>query len=143
MTHGTRNRTDAQHLDECLGTEERLLADLRMLLAQQREAVAGGDAGVLADVMDRRERLVTQLADAEAGVAKLASVASVSQRERMRAISEDAGRIGAEDRSEIARLGVIKDQLAAELRALAASSRAHGAYGVGGPAVPTLQDREA
>jgi hypothetical protein len=143
MTHGTRTRTDAQQLDECLGTEERLLADLRSLLAQQLEAVAGGDAGVLADVMDRRERLIAQLADAEARVVKLASVASVAQRERMRAISEDAGRIAAEDRSEIARLGVIKDQLAAELRTLAASSRAHGAYGVGGPAAPTLQDREA
>lgn len=120
-----------------------MLADLRSLLAQQRDAVARGDTEVLADVMDRRERLISQLADAEAGVAKLASVATGSQRERMRAIAEDAGRIAAEDRSEIARLGVIKDQLAAELRNLAASSRAHGAYGVGGPAVPTLQDREA
>lgn len=143
MTHGTGTRTEAQHLDECLGTEERLLADLRSLLALQRDAIAGGDAGVLADVMDRRERLIAQLADAEAAVAKLTPVASASQRERMRAISEDAGSIAAEDRNEIARLGVIKDQLAAELRTLAASSRAHGAYGVGGPAVPTLQDREA
>ncbi|MFZ4573319.1 MAG: hypothetical protein ACOYN0_02910 [Phycisphaerales bacterium] len=143
MTQGRTTGETQDPLDRWIQLEEPLMAELEVITGRQSELLLSRDVEQLAELVERRGKVLDELSVIADRIAPLVPRANAAQRQRMLAVSECAARVAAQDAMALERLAAARDEAAAGLGSLAASSRAHGAYGAAGPQAPAFQDREA